>query len=129
MEKTLKPSCRMSTCAICLNEVKCTRTNPALRCGHMFHSHCLQEWKNQGKNTCPICRKIIDGTQFKITVTIQNNYTATANSVSLNEESIFNVLDLFDINFDVDEIPDLDSILADLGVSLADFDSAVLDTE
>ena len=25
--------------------------------------------KNQGKNTCPICRKIIDGTQFKITVT------------------------------------------------------------
>ena len=119
----------MSTCAICLNEVKCTRTNPALRCGHMFHSHCLQEWKNQGKNTCPICRKIIDGTQFKITVTIQNNYTATANSVSLNEESIFNVLDLFDINFDVDEIPDLDSILADLGVSLADFDSAILDAE
>ena len=72
---------------------------------------------------------MIDGTQFKITVTIQNNYTATANSVSLNEESIFNVLDLFDINFDVDEIPDLDSILADLGVSLADFDSAILDAE
>jgi hypothetical protein len=95
----------------------------------MFHSHCLQEWKNRGKNTCPICRKIIDGTQFKITVNIQNNYTATSNSVSLNEDSIFNVLDLFDINFDVDEIPDLDSILADLGVSLTDFDSSVLDTE
>ena len=119
----------MSTCSICLNEVKSTRANPPTRCGHMFHSHCLQEWKNQGKNTCPICRKIIDGTQFKITVTIQNNYTATANSVSLNEESIFNVLDLFDINFDVDEIPDLDSILADLGVSLADFDSSIFDTE
>ena len=95
----------------------------------MFHSHCLQEWKNRGKNTCPICRKIIDGTQFKITVNIQNNYTATSNSVSLNEDSIFNVLDLFDINFDVDEVPDLDSILADLGVSLTDFDSSVLDTE
>jgi hypothetical protein len=95
----------------------------------MFHSHCLQEWKNRGKNTCPICRKIIDGTQFKITVNRQNNYTATSNSVSLNEDSIFNVLDLFDINFDVDEIPDLDSILADLGVSLTDFDSSVLDTE
>jgi hypothetical protein len=95
----------------------------------MFHSHCLQEWKDQGKNSCPICRKIIDGAQFKITVTVQNNYTATANSVSLNEDSISNVLDLFDINFDVDEVPDLDSILADLGVSLSDFDTSILDAE
>ncbi len=119
----------MSTCAICLNEVKSTRTNPPIRCGHVFHSHCLQEWKDQGKNSCPICRKIIDGAQFKITVTVQNNYTATANSVSLNEDAIFNVLDLFDINFDVDEVPDLDSILADLGVSLTDFDPSILDAE
>ena len=119
----------MSTCSICLSEVRCTRKNPPARCGHVFHSHCLQEWKDQGKNSCPICRKIIDGAQFKITVTVQNNYTATANSVSLNEDSIFNVLDLFDINFDVDEVPDLDSILADLGVSLTDFDSAILDAE
>jgi hypothetical protein len=95
----------------------------------MFHSHCLQEWKDQGKNSCPICRKIIDGAQFKITVTVQNNYTATANSVSLNEDSISNVFDLFDINFDVDEVPDLDSILADLGVSLSDFDTSILDAE
>ena len=119
----------MSTCAICLGEVKCTRINPPLRCGHMFHSHCLQEWKNQGKNTCPTCRKVFDASQFKITVTIQNNYTATANSVSLNEGSIFDVLDLFDINFDVDQQEDVESILADLGVSLADFDSADLDAE
>ncbi len=95
----------------------------------MFHSHCLQEWKDQGKNSCPICRKIIDGAQFKITVTVQNNYTATANSVSLNEDSISNVFDLFDINFDVDEVPDLDSILADLGVSLSDFDTSILYSE
>jgi len=106
----------MSTCAICLNEVRSTRTNPPTRCGHMFHSHCLQEWKHKGKHTCPTCRKIIDTSQFKIVVTIQNNYTAAANSVSLNEESIFNVMDLFDINFDVESQPDLESILADLGI-------------
>jgi hypothetical protein len=47
----------------------------------------------------------------------------------LNEGSIFQVLDLFDINFDVDEVPDLESILADLGVSPTDFDPSVLDTE
>ena len=119
----------MSTCAICLNEVRCARVNPALRCGHMFHSHCLQEWKNQGKNTCPTCRKVFDVSQFNIIVTIQNNYTAVANSVTLNEESIFQVLDTFDITFDVEDTPDLDSILADLGVSLTDFDPTILDAE
>jgi hypothetical protein len=49
--------------------------------------------------------------------------------VSLNEESIFDVLDLFDITFDVENQPDLDSILADLGVSLTDFDPTVFDAE
>jgi hypothetical protein len=72
---------------------------------------------------------VFDASQFKIVVTIQNNYTAAANSVSLNEESIFDVLDLFDITFDVENQPDLDSILADLGVSLSDFDPTVLDAE
>ena len=119
----------MSTCAICLNEVRCTRTNPPIRCGHMFHSHCLQGWKDQGKNTCPTCRKVFDTSQFQIIVTIHNNYTAMANSVSLNEESIFNVMDLFDITFDVQDTLDLDSILSDLGVSLTDFDPTVFDAE
>ena len=95
----------------------------------MFHSHCLQRWKDQGKNTCPTCRKVFDASQFKIIVTIQNNYTAAANSVSLNEESIFDVLDLFDITFNVENQPDLDSILADLGVSLTDFDPTIFDAE
>jgi hypothetical protein len=119
----------MSTCSICLNEVRSTRTNPPIRCGHVFHSHCLQAWKDQGKNTCPTCRKVFDTSQFKIIVTIQNNYTAVANSVSLNEESTFDVLDLFDINFDVENQPDLDSILSDFGMSLTDFDSTILDAE
>ena len=119
----------MTTCSICLNEVKCTRANPPIRCGHMFHSHCLKSWKEQGKNTCPVCRKVFDASQFQIIVTIRNNYTAVANSVSLNEDSIFDVLDLFDLTFDVENQPDLDSILSDLGVSLTDFDSMILDAE
>lgn len=72
---------------------------------------------------------MFDASQFKIVVTIHNNYTAAANSVSLNEESIFDVLDLFDITFDVENQPDLDSILADLGVSLTDFDPTIFDAE
>jgi hypothetical protein len=72
---------------------------------------------------------VFDASPFKITVTIQNNYTATANSVSLNEDSIFNVLDLFDINFDVENLPDIESILSDLGMGLTDFDPSVFHAE
>ena len=119
----------MSPCAICLNEVRSTRTNPPIRCGHMFHTHCLEEWKSKGKNTCPLCRKVFDVSQFKVIVTIQNNYTATSNSVSLESDAIFNIMDMFDMSFDVENTLDLDSLLADLGVSPSDFDSLVLDTE
>ena len=119
----------MPTCSICLGEVRSTRSNPPIRCGHIFHSHCLQGWKNKGKNTCPVCRKIFDVNQFKVVVTIQNNHTAVSNSVSLMGESVFDILDLFDINFDVQNQLDLDSILNDLGVGLADFDPSILDAE
>jgi hypothetical protein len=47
----------------------------------------------------------------------------------LTENSIFSVLDIFDINFDIEELPDLDSLLSDLGMSRSDFDSSILDTE
>ena len=44
-------------------------------------------------------------------------------------EAVFDILDLFDINFDVQNQLDLDSILNDLGVGLADFDPSILDAE
>ena len=120
----------MSTCSICLNEVKSTRANPPTRCGHMFHSHCLQAWKQKGKNTCPVCRKVFDASQFKITVTVQNNHTAVSNTVSLNENVTMDVIDLFDLSFEgVENLLDLDSILSDLGVSLTDFDPSIFDAE
>ena len=119
----------MSTCSICLNEVRSTRTNPPIRCGHIFHTHCLEKWKSQGKNTCPTCRRVFDVSQYKVEVRIHNNYTHVSNLVSLNEESILDVLDLFDISFEAQNTLDLNSILSDLGVTLSDFDSAILDTE
>ena len=119
----------MTTCSICLGEVRETRQNIPIRCGHLFHSHCLQVWKDTGKNTCPTCRKVFDTNKFKVTVTVQNNHTDVSNTVSLNEESIFNVIDLFDITFDVNDSLDLDSLFSDLGVSLSDFNPSIFDTE
>jgi hypothetical protein len=119
----------MSTCSICLNEVRSTRINPPIRCGHIFHTHCLEKWKAQGKYTCPTCRKVFDVSQFKVDVTIHNNYTQVSNIVSLNEESILDVLDMFDISFEAQNTLDLNSILSDLGISLSDFDPTILDAE
>ena len=119
----------MPECAICLGEVRSTRSNPPIRCGHIFHSHCIQKWKDEGKNTCPTCRKVFDVSQFKVTLTVQNNYTAESNTVSLESEAIFNIMDIFDMSFDVENTVDLDSLLSDLGVSLTDLDALVLDTE
>jgi hypothetical protein len=44
-------------CGICLNPLKdgesvCVNTP----CFHFFHCGCITEWKDTGKNSCPICR-------------------------------------------------------------------------
>jgi len=73
---------------------------------------------------------VFDLSQFKVTLTVTNNFLArTSNAVELNEEQVINVLDIFDIQFDAEEETDLDSILRDFGMSLADLDAAILDAE
>jgi hypothetical protein len=119
----------MSTCSICLNQVRPTRTNPPIRCGHIFHSDCLGNWKEKGKNTCPICRKVFDVSKFRVTLTVENNDSETSNIISMDEDMIFNVMDIFNITFEVEDILDLESLLTDIGSSLSDLDPLVLDTE
>ena len=118
-----------TTCSICLNEVKPTRHN-AIRCGHIFHKSCIERWKGQGKHTCPVCRKVFDVSKFHVTLTVTNNFLARASgAMALDEDQVFNVLDIFDIQFEADEDSDLESLLRDFGMSLADLDAAILDTE
>ena len=116
----------MTQCAICLNEVRKSRSNTPIRCGHLFHSHCLQNWKNKGKQTCPICRKIFDGEKFRVQITVHNLFEATSNTVILENEFVFNALDIF---FDINNESDLSSILNDFGVSVSDLDPYILNTE
>jgi hypothetical protein len=62
-------------------------------------------------------------------ITVQNNYTAQSNAVSLQSDAIFNIMDIFDMSFDVENTMDLDSLLTDFGMSLSDFDTLILNTE
>jgi hypothetical protein len=45
-------------CAICLND----DAKAMLKCGHIYHSHCIKTWYLKGENgsRCPICRKMIN---------------------------------------------------------------------
>ena len=89
----------MTQCAICLNDVRQTRNSKSIRCGHVFHSHCIENWKKKGKVTCPVCRKVFDGSNFRVQITVHNDYEATSNTVCLENELVLDALDLiFNVN-------------------------------
>ena len=116
----------MCQCAICLNDVRQTRHNKPIRCGHLFHTHCLEGWKSRGKQTCPICRKIFDGANFRVQITVHNMFETTSNTLLIDNDYIFDALDIF---FDVENEGDLSSFLSDFGVSVSDFDPSIFNTE
>jgi len=73
-----------------------------------------------------VCRKIFDGGNFRVQITIHNMFESSSNTVNLENEYIFDALDIF---FDVENQTDLTSLLSDFGVSVSDFDPLVLNAE
>lgn len=127
-----------STCAICLNSIRRTRHTPELKCGHLFHQSCIDEWEDQGGETCPLCRKMISGAKYRVTLTIENLETRTSNSYSIPGEVAHTVSERLhieddmeqyntDIMFDVDNLEELAQMLRDFGVPNSD--SFVLNAE
>ena len=51
-------------CSICLGDVNLFNKEVSItKCGHFFHSHCLNNWLYQQMN-CPECRAIVTGDNF-----------------------------------------------------------------
>lgn len=44
-------------CSICREEVT-QETGGHLKCGHVYHNNCINEWRSRN-NTCPLCRSVI----------------------------------------------------------------------
>tara|TARA_Y100000389_G_C17277221_1_gene421048 strand:- start:4 stop:480 length:477 start_codon:yes stop_codon:yes gene_type:complete len=117
-----------NTCAICLNPLKKTRGTRELWCGHSFHTSCINDWKEIGKNTCPVCRKKFDVSKYTVTIKIEDNREETSNIINLSPDTIFTILDrigqnenfldeyMSEITFDLDETDDLESLMSDLGI-------------
>jgi len=131
----------MSCCSICLNSIRKTRSVSELPCGHLFHKQCISKWEQQGKETCPLCRRNISNTMYRVTLTIENLRKNRISTINLNFQDIRNILDRLqisdddldmastDVVFDAADLESLQSILVDFGISGVDIDASILDTE
>ena len=45
------------TCSICLSEFEENDAIKTLRCGHMFHTECIDPWLINSRALCPVCRR------------------------------------------------------------------------
>ena len=51
-------------CSICMEDI--TPTNGGyMDCGHPFHNHCIKQWFDEIKVTCPMCRTKTYPVKFK----------------------------------------------------------------
>ena len=127
------------SCSICLNPARKTRGVKDLRCGHRFHKKCIDEWSVRGGNTCPMCRKTMDESKYRVSITIENTDRNASNTWELPDfsvASLFGGLGLDEFNFreseirmDVDSRRDIEILMRDLGIRIADLDSFIFDTE
>jgi hypothetical protein len=127
------------SCSICLNPARKTRGVKDLRCGHRFHKKCINEWVEKGGNTCPMCRKSIDETKFKVSIRIENtehNVTNTWPLPSFSISALMNGLNMEEFHFGTSEIrmnldtsEDFELFIRDLGIRITDLDALIFDTE
>jgi hypothetical protein len=82
-----------------------------------------------GKNTCPLCRKLIDVSTYNVTIRIENNITGLANESNVNPELLDNIVDMFEIGMDFEDRIDIEALFADIGALISNEQSQVLLTE
>lgn len=131
----------MSTCSICLNSIRKTRSTQELPCGHLFHRKCISEWHETGNETCPLCRKNTNTNNFRVTLQIENIRTDMSSVVNIDVDRIQGLLSQLGINldelngfssdivFDAEDLESIESILSDFGVSTTDVNPTVFHTE
>jgi len=127
----------IGTCSICLNPVRKTRASSELRCMHLFHKKCINEWKLRGSSTCPDCRAVVD--KYKITIRVENTENSQSNIYSpltslellafITSMGIQPEFSDTQIDISLENDSDLNSFFRDLGIRLADLDPAIFNAE
>lgn len=125
-------------CPVCMEDIMKNRGTRTLTCGHTFHNSCLEQWKEQGKNTCPMCRKLFDISKYSVQLTVTNNEIDRSNTITVPSDILNSLISNMEddipfntytteISFDIEDLPELESLLRELGLS--DVDTTVFNTE
>ena len=56
--KTFNLNDNNNNCIVCMCEIEENEECKKLKCGHMFHSNCIDNWLKRTLE-CPMCRNII----------------------------------------------------------------------
>lgn len=48
---------KLSNCSICMDNYELDKMIVKLKCNHIYHENCIENWLCNQKVTCPICRK------------------------------------------------------------------------
>jgi Ring finger domain len=118
-------------CSVCFTNMAAHGTR-TLSCGHIFHSRCVERWKNTctGLPTCPMCRTPFDVPQYKCVISIQrvsDGVTARQDLPLDDMERLVRGLGLelrqltnedlrMNVDFDVQPGEDIHDVLRDLGI-------------
>ena len=62
---TMKTNEKDDTCAICLDNFS-QKDVRNLKCNHVFHTICINQWEKKGMTTCPVCRDVFVNHCYKI---------------------------------------------------------------
>ena len=68
---------KVNTCSICLDDV--LNSGKKVKCGHLFHKKCIDEWIKQS-NECPNCRLKIDNKIIQLSYRSLNHFRESLES-------------------------------------------------
>lgn len=54
-ENKITASC-LDRCLVCLEDYQAEEDVRVMKCRHVFHQACVDEWMQKGRNNCPTCR-------------------------------------------------------------------------
>lgn len=135
--ETCRVHAALGECPICMESMT-LRTSRRIDCNHRFHNKCIDRWKDQGKRTCPVCRKYFDCSRFKVSLSIMDTENMRVLTSNLESNVVNSLIDATNFNFDsvhtdmlfdIDDIAELEQLLSDLGTSLSDINTGSLNTE
>lgn len=73
-------------CPICLEKI--TEEKKTLKCGHEFHTECINLWLDE-KKECPVCRTAVETPEQHMETLEENSEIVRVQSMSISESVLF----------------------------------------